>query len=562
MDGIVIDWAIEKLQWLLENPEVTWSGSGVYVLSLIVGAVLAVAVYVLRRKKKDPASSTFTCNSGEQNNAQGDNPVGKQINNYGPVTSTSGNQSPAIHGPNATVNYNNVSPEVLADVRKLAVTESALASFFRILEEQQVARGDLDAKLREIAMRHVELLQRFKAVQSDDPEVQYLKEQAEDAIKTGAYDQADMLLAQAKERDRAAVARLKESLAEQQAALEKRQLSEAASCVEQAKLQRLQYNYKKSAQYYQEAAATLPERYKTERADYLGGAGNDLNNIARYAEALSLYEQSLSIFRAIGNWKGEGMMLNNISQIYKVQGDYGKTLDYLEQSLAVFRKVGDKEGQGGALNNIGFIYLAKGDYTKALKYFEQSLPLLKEIRNKKGEGTTLNNIGQIHKQQGDFTAALKYYNKALAIAREIKDKALESKVLNNIGQVYHAQKNYDAALEYAEQSLAITRQIGDRQGEGRTLNNIALIYTAKGNYPAALKQYEQALIIAKEIGDKAGEAVRNWNIGKLYRDQGELAKAEPYLDRAVELAEQLEHPKQEEWRKGLEEVRAKLREQQ
>lgn len=155
----------------------------------------------------------FENKGGEQNIAQGKNPIGKQVNNYG------------------------IPPELFAQyVSELGVTDSALASFFRILEEQQVARGELDARLREIAMRHVELLQRFEAVQSDDPEVQYLKEQAGDAIENGAYDQADMLLAQAKERDRTAVARLKESLAEQQAALEKRQISEAASCINQARL--------------------------------------------------------------------------------------------------------------------------------------------------------------------------------------------------------------------------------------------------------------------------------------------------------------------------------------
>lgn len=122
----------------------------------------------------------------------------------------------------------------------------------------------------------------------------------------------------------------------------------------------------------------------------------------------------------------------------------------------------------------------------------------------------------------------------------------------------YAQENYDAALEYSKQCLAIRHQIGDRRNEGGSLNNIGKIYEAKKDYPAALKQYEQALAIAKEIGDKAGEAGGNWNIGWLYKKQGELAKAEPYISRAVELGTQLERPDLEDWRKGLEWVRAKL----
>ena len=128
------------------------------------------------------------------------------------MISTEGDQSPAVNAQNVTITYNNFSPDVLADVRNQAVTDSALASFFKILEEQQVARGDLDSKLREIAFRHKELLLHFEAVQSDDPQVKALKEQAGQAIKNGRFTEAEELLNQAKERDQAAVVKLKANI--------------------------------------------------------------------------------------------------------------------------------------------------------------------------------------------------------------------------------------------------------------------------------------------------------------------------------------------------------------
>ncbi len=206
----------------------------------------------------------FENKDGEQNIAQGDHAIGKQIN---------------IDG---------VPPEIFAKyVEELGVTDSALASFFKILEEQQVARGDLDSKLREIGFRYKELILRFESVQSDDPEVRRLKGQVKDAIEDGRFAEAEDLLAQARERDREAVSRMKAAIAEQQATLEKRQLSEAESCIEQAKLQRLQYHYAKSSGFFQEAAAAaLPERCKEERAAYLGAAGADLERIAYYVNAL------------------------------------------------------------------------------------------------------------------------------------------------------------------------------------------------------------------------------------------------------------------------------------
>jgi len=500
-------------------------------------AVYSPAMTFFKRDRK--MDNHFENKGGEQNIAQGPNAIGKQENHYG------------------------VPPEVFANyVEELGVTKSALTSFFKILEEQQVARGDLDAKLREIAMRHVELLQRFETVTSDDPEVQALKKEAGDAIKSGAYDQADMLLAQAKERDRAAVARLKESLAEQQAALEKRQLSEAASCVEQAKLQRLQYRHAKAAKFFQEAAAVLPEKRNEERAAYLGAAGYDLERISRYIDALHLYKQSLSVCRELGNRKAEGKLLNNITAVYQAQGDYGKASDYLEQILLICRETGEKNLEGATLNNLSQIYKAKGEYAKAMRCLKQSLRLLQESGHKEGECATLNNISGIYNALGDHNNALRYCEQVLTISRKTKDKRMESGSLNNISQLYSTQGNYDTALEYLEQSLAIIRQIGERYGEGVILHNIGRNYEVQGDDIAALKYYQQSLAMAREIGAKAEEAGFSWKIGLLYMQQGELTKAEPYLSRAVELAEQLEHPKLEEWRETLEAVRAKLQEQQ
>ena len=167
-------------------------------------------------------SNLFKSKGGPQSIGQGDHAIGSQTNNHGPVISTSGNNSPAIQGRDITVNYNNMPPDWMQYAEEFGVTKAALFNFFRILEQAKVPSWDLDNKLREIAFRHKELLLRFESVTSDDPQVKALKEQAGQAIAGGEYDRAEELLNQAKERDRAAVSKMKASIAEQQAALEKR----------------------------------------------------------------------------------------------------------------------------------------------------------------------------------------------------------------------------------------------------------------------------------------------------------------------------------------------------
>jgi tetratricopeptide (TPR) repeat protein len=267
---------------------------------------------------------TFDSKSGGQNVGQGDHAIGKQNNNYG------------------------ITPALFAEYAgKLSVTDAALASFFKILEEQQVLLHDLDSKLREIAAQHKELLARVGGNQA-----------AKQAIEAGDYAKAEELL---------------EDVVRQHS------MAAAEANAAQAHLQRIQYRHAKAAAYWQKAAALLPEDKKQERAQHLHSAAFDLDRVARYSEALSLYEQSLDIRREIGDKEGEGTTLNNISQIYEARGDYSAALTYLEQSLAIRREIGDKAGEGVTLNNIGCCYVAQDDMRKAELHISHAVQFAKEI---------------------------------------------------------------------------------------------------------------------------------------------------------------------------------------
>ncbi len=472
-------------------------------------------------------NNQFESKGRDQNVAQGDRGIGQQ-NNYG------------------------ISPEVFAEyVSKLAVTETALTNFFKILEEHQVPRDDLDSKLREIAAFHKELLERLSSVQSEDPEVQRLKEEAGQAIKAGEYDKAEELLNKAEARDLEAIEKMEQTARQ-------RRISAAATNADQAKLQEVQLCYAKAAEYWQKAAALLPKGEKKDRAHHLHEAGYDLWRISRYREALPLFEQSLKIRQEIGDRAGEGTTLNNISQIYKARGDYDKALKYLEQSLKISQEIGNRAGEGTTLNNISQIYDARGDYDTALKYLDQSLDIHREVGNRAMEGTTLSNMGAIHHVQGD-DKALPLFKQSLRIYQDIDSKAEEGTLLNNISQIYKARGEYDKALKYLDQSLDIHREVGNRAMEGTTLNNLATTAYATGDYDKALKYLDQSLEISQEIGDRRQEAVTSWNIGRTYQDQGDLTKAEQYMARTVTIDEAIGHPDLESDREVLEKVRTAIK---
>ena len=262
-------------------------------------------------------------------------------------------------------------------------------------------------------------------------------------------------------------------------------------------------------------------------------------NRGEYREALNNFEQALVIFREIGERKSEGVILNNIGEVYRSLGEYPKALDYYQQSLAIDKQVGDKAGEGITLNNIGLVYRNLGEYAKALDYYQQSLAIHKQVGNKAGEGSTLNNIGAVYRNLGEYPKALDYLPTIFSYFKQIGDKAGEGNTLNNIGLVYDNLGEYPKALDYYQQALAITKQVGNKSGEGTTLNNIGLVYDNLGEYPKALNYYQQSLAIKKQIGDKAGEGTTLNNIGAVYDNLGEYPKALDYYQQSLAIIKQV-----------------------
>jgi hypothetical protein len=104
---------------------------------------------------------------------------------------------------------------------------SCLETFFRILGEKKVAVEDLDAKLREVAARHLTLLKRAEASPDDDPQTAALKKDAVGAIGAGDYDRAEELLERAFDADIATARRVQDIASRAQDVANKRLLTAA-----------------------------------------------------------------------------------------------------------------------------------------------------------------------------------------------------------------------------------------------------------------------------------------------------------------------------------------------
>jgi len=87
-------------------------------------------------------------------------------------------------------------------------------------------------------------------------------------------------------------------------------------------------------------------------------------------EALGHYQKSLEIRQEIGDTRGEGTTLNNISQIFKARGDYDTALSYLDKSLKIRQEIGDRAGEAVTCQNLAMEWERRKEIEKAIYYLK------------------------------------------------------------------------------------------------------------------------------------------------------------------------------------------------
>jgi len=426
---------------------------------------------------------------------------------------------------------------------KLDVTQKVFDSFLQTVGKEQVPLEKLDSTLTEIAQHYKELLKQVATFTSDDPEVKRLLTEAKSALDAGESDQAEKLYNQASE---LAVAAAKRS----QEITDKQFVTAAEAKYANGELKMTQLAYLDAAQYYQQAAELLPEKYAKQLGLYLNDAGFAFHHSGHYAQALPLFQRGLAIREKVLGQEHPDVAtsLNNLALLYQEQGKYAQALPLLQRSLAIREKVLGPEypaDVAGGLHNLATLYYTQGEYDKALPLYQRSLVIFEEALGKEhpNVATSLNNLASLYKAQGEYEKALPLHQRSLAIREKVlgpehPDVALN---LNNLALLYYAQGEYDQAKPLFERSLAIMEKVLGKEhpNVATSLNNLSLLHKEQGEHDKALPLYQRSLAIREKILGKGHPdvAMSLNNLGTLYYAQGEYDKALPLCGRAVAIAE-------------------------
>ncbi len=237
------------------------------------------------------------------------------------------------------------------------------------------------------------------------------------------------------------------------------------------------------------------------------------------------YEVALLSTKMIGNTQSTAQIIGHLGYVYTDQWKLEMAIDCFQQSIEIYREIGDNKGLGNSMMGLENIYQNQGKWEEAIDCYQQSLEILRLIDDQEGVSHTIGNLGNLYNSQGRWEEAIDCHQQTLERHREFGETQEVATTLGNLGNAYSSQGKDEKAIDCYQKSLEICREFGNQHGIAKTTVNLGIVYNSQGKWKEAIDCCQQSLEIYREFGDQCGVASTNMSLGNVYYYQGKYKKA-------------------------------------
>ena len=238
------------------------------------------------------------------------------------------------------------------------------------------------------------------------------------------------------------------------------------------------------------------------RAIALDGAGQLAYVQADHEAQLGYQQESLAIWRGLGDDARTASCLGELGAAAHVRGDYPAAEAMYAEALELARRAGASNVMGRCLSGLGRLALHTGDQAQATAYYTESMSRFRAAGDLRRATVILGNLGVVSFNEGDFELAAARLREHLANSRKLGDRKLIGGALTNLGTVLQNTGDPDGAAERHAEALALAEQVGDRRLASVALTNLGLTALARKDYPAARSLHARSLEHAQAIGER------------------------------------------------------------
>jgi predicted ATPase/class 3 adenylate cyclase/Tfp pilus assembly protein PilF len=283
------------------------------------------------------------------------------------------------------------------------------------------------------------------------------------------------------------------------------------------------------------------------RAKALGGAGFLALQQGDRTAARSLYEESLTIWRQLGDEKGAADALGNLGSVAHAEGQPEAARAFYEESLRLAEGLGHRWGMASSLNNLAILHFDQSEFGEAEACYERALALWEEIGDQIQRAQTLNNLGSIDLARGRLAEAEARFQAAYTIFRQANHPLDMAAALATLGELYLEQGRLGEAKASLEEARTIALPIHARE-------LLTYIHVVLGQTLVTLEEYEAAEACCDaaraQIGPPGSPVNPGWEAqvhrirGLIHLGRGDAQAALTELETAREILQEADMPQE------------------
>jgi tetratricopeptide (TPR) repeat protein len=241
---------------------------------------------------------------------------------------------------------------------------------------------------------------------------------------------------------------------------------------------------------------------REERANITFWLGHVALNTGEHKAARSRFEESLALYRALGDDFFSSAVLTKLGDVAQDQGAHAEAKQLYEESLALARALGEQFDIGFSLQRLSRIASAQGQLEEAERLARECVRIFQKLGSRFDAAGGLNYLGWAVFWQGRFAEAQSTFEQSVA---DLDDLGLRRYVymlrsILGLGQTELGLGRYKRAGEQGQRCLALACEADARWEVGQSLALLGAVALAEGTFDKAQNLFREGATVFQESG--------------------------------------------------------------
>ncbi len=234
--------------------------------------------------------------------------------------------------------------------------------------------------------------------------------------------------------------------------------------------------------------------------------------LAKIYSKLDLHSKSLNLINKYKDYinRKNLQILMTLAKIHKKANRFEEAISHYEEAITLAKLENNLKEEALCKFYIASIHMEKGQPEEALPYFIEYNELFKQLFDENPDNESVktslaisySKLGDVYQELGKYKESLNFFEKECELFSQLySDNPQSANVKNGlaisyskIGSAYQNIGEYNKAIQYIELDLKLTKELNEADQLNRNVKNaLAVSYERLGDIYQALGQHEKAL---------------------------------------------------------------------